>query len=126
MTLGAIQEFFQRERKKLIGEARVGEDSMTAQQEDRVLELFHDNNSLLRHGGKASIVEILNRLGDDKVVEELEVADWWQRHKRAHKRRRKTHHLLKKGKDVIHNQAWMRSFVEVGRPLARKICEVAG
>jgi len=46
MTLGAIQEFFQRERKKLIGEARVGENSMTEQQEDRLLELFHDNNSL--------------------------------------------------------------------------------
>ena len=48
---------------------------MTAQQEGRLLESFHENKSLLPHGGMASITKILNSLGDDKAVEEFEAAD---------------------------------------------------
>ena len=42
---------------------------MTQRQEGRLLKLFRKCNSLLRHGGTARIVKILNRLGDDKVVQ---------------------------------------------------------
>ena len=73
-----------RRRKAFKEAAERGEVSMIAQQEDRLLELFHDNNPLLPHDCKAS--KILNSLGDDKVVEEFELAG----HKHAHKRRRKT------------------------------------
>ena len=53
-----------RRRKAFNEAAERGEGRMTAQQEGRLLEMFHENNPLLHHGGKASNVGILNCLGD--------------------------------------------------------------
>ena len=43
-------------------------ESMTAQQEGRLQELFDVNDSLKHHGGSHGIAKILYGLGDDKVV----------------------------------------------------------
>ena len=100
-------------RRKTFKQA--GKNGRGQHEEGRLLELFHEINSLLPLGGTASIVKILNSLRDDKVVEELDVADWWQRHKHAHERRRKTQASSQEGKGGD-TQPCMRTFVEDGRP----------
>jgi uncharacterized protein (DUF2126 family) len=74
MTLGAVQNWFRRERRERNKKeaAERAKSSLTELRQGRLLEMFKENDSLLHHGGSPNIVKILNGLGDG-------MADWWQR-----------------------------------------------